>query len=103
MPVSLVFILVAPRLIIGWSGLSRRFASNLLGTLSSAEFEREVKIVLAGRDTADAFDIHRDLENRIGRGPFLSATRVQAALLRLRASDEVIVQYDGDEPVYSLN
>jgi hypothetical protein len=91
MPVSLVFILVARRLIIGWSGISRPFASRFLGTLCGAEIEREVKIVLAERDTADAFDIHRDLEDRIGRGPFLSATRVQAALLRLRASEEVIV------------
>ena len=101
-PVSLVFLLVAPRLIIGWSGLSRRFASSLLGTVSSKEFDREVKIVLTGSDAADAFDIHRKLETRLGRGSFLTATRLQASLLRLCDSNEVEVQYDGDAAVYSL-
>lgn len=101
-PVSVVFVLVGPRLIIGWSTLSRRLAATLLGTIDTGQLKREVAGVLSEQGESDAFGIFEQLTRRLGRGPFLTATRVEAALLALQSSGRVTARHIGTRTTYTL-
>jgi hypothetical protein len=102
LPISLVFLAVGPRLIIGWGGLSARVATNLLGRVDTDELKREVADVLVDREEADGFEIYEELEERLGRGPFLTRTRVEAALLALKSSGHLVADREGDRTTYRL-
>ncbi|MFH1104025.1 MAG: sensor domain-containing protein [Actinomycetota bacterium] len=101
-PVSILFIVVGPRLVIGWSSLSSRVATRLLGRVASDELKREVADILVRRHQADGFEILEDLELRLGRGPFLTPTRVEATLLALESSGRVGVARGAERSVYRL-
>ena len=102
LPISLLFLAVGPRLIVAWSKLSRGLATRLLGRVAAAEIKREVVDVLARRNELDAFSLLDDLELRLGTGPFLSPTRVEAALLALESNGHISARRTGSRTVYAL-
>jgi hypothetical protein len=102
LPIGLLFVLVGPRLLVGWGGVSARFASALLGVVESNELKREVGAVLGRRGRADGFAILDDLELRLGRGPFLTPMRVEATLLALESAGVVTAQREGARMTYAL-
>ncbi len=101
-PLSVVFLLLGARLIVGWAGLSRRFATHFLGRVDLAALKHEVAEILARNEEADAFRILDELEFRLGHGPFLTPIRVQATLLALQSSGHVAVRNDGPRTIYTL-
>jgi hypothetical protein len=102
LPIGILFAVVGPRLIIAWGGLSARVATHLLGRLDADELKREVADILVRRERADGFQVLEDLELRLGRGPFLTPTRVEAALLALESSGHVAAERDGPRTTYRL-
>jgi hypothetical protein len=102
LPLSIVFLLVGPRLVIAWGAMSSRIATRLLGNLDAEEIKREVVDVLARRQDADGFEILGELTLRLGEGPFLTPTRIEAALLALESSGRVEVDRTGPRAVYRL-
>jgi hypothetical protein len=88
-PVSVFFLLTGPRLLLAWAEVPRLMATRLLGRVESADLKREIAEVLAHRDEMDAFEIVDELRLRLGRGPYLTATRVEAALLGLEWTGRV--------------
>ncbi len=101
-PLSVVFLPIGARLIVGWAGLSRRFATHFLGRVDAADLKHKVAEILARNEEADAFGILNELEFRLGHGPFLTPTRVQATLLALQSSGHVAVRHDGPRTIYTL-
>lgn len=101
LPVSALFLLVGPRLLLAWGEVQRRFATWLLGDLSPRELKLAVAEVLATGES-DGFRILADLELRLGRGPFLYPTRLEAALLSLESTGVVRSRRAGDRVLYSL-
>lgn len=81
---SIVFLAAAPHVLRGWASLSARLATACLGRVEAGELRRDVARVLARDGELDAFRILDALRLSLGRGPFLSATRVEAALLVLQ-------------------
>lgn len=101
-PIGLVFVLVGPRLLVGWGSVSAAFATALLGVVEPAELKREVGAVLERRGRADAFAIMDDLRLRLGEGPFLTPMRVEATLLALESAGPVTARREGTRTTYSL-
>jgi hypothetical protein len=101
-PISLVFCLVGPRLLLAWGGLSARFATWLLGCVEPAEMKGEVVDVLSRTGAADAFRLYDELELRLGREPFLSPTRLAATLLALESTGRVLARREGFRTIYAL-
>ena len=100
-PVSVLFFITGGRLITAWGEASRQFASHFLGTLDQDELKREIADVVARRGEADAFQILEDVELRLGRGHFLDATRIQAALLALVDTGHLAGRGDELHKVYT--
>ena len=100
-PVSFVFLLVGARLVLGWGGLSRRLATHFLGRVDAADLKQEVLDILARTGGADAFRILDELGLRLGHGPFLTPTRVEATLLALQSSGRVATHRDGPRPIFT--
>jgi hypothetical protein len=65
LPISVLFVLVGPRLIVAWGGVSARIATATLGLLEPRKLKRAVGGVLARRGRADAFQIMDELELRL--------------------------------------
>jgi hypothetical protein len=102
LPVSALFLLVGPRLILAWSELSRPLATALLGRIEPHESKRAVIEVLARVGEADGFRIFDELELRLGRGPFLTPTRLEATLLALESTGQISAHREGGRTVYAL-
>lgn len=102
LPVSVVFLLVGPRLLLAAGAVAARIATACLGRLERDELKRSVADVLARRGEADAFEILEDLELRLGRGPFLTPTRLEAALLALESTGRVSARRGGARTLYGL-
>jgi hypothetical protein len=102
LPVSAVFLLVGPRLMLAWSTLSRRLATSLLGRLGPNESKLAVIDVLTRVGEADGFRILDEVEMRLGRGPFLTPTRIEATLLSLESMGRISSRHEGDRTVYAL-
>jgi hypothetical protein len=102
LPVSVVFLLVGPRLMLAWSTLSRGLATSLLGRVEPRELKLAVVDTLARLGEADGFQILDELELRLGRGPFLTPTAVEAALLALQSSGHVRAHGNGARTLYTL-
>lgn len=83
-PLSVVFLAAAPHVLRGWGSVSARLATACLGRVEAGELRRDVGRVLARDGELDAFRILDALRLSLGSGPFLSATRVEAALLVLQ-------------------
>jgi len=99
-PVSVLFFIVGGRLIQAWGEVSRRFATLFLGTVGRDEIKREVADLIARSGPVDAYQILRDVEFRLGDGPFLDATRVQAALVSLEEMGYISASAEGSLMVY---
>jgi hypothetical protein len=56
----------------------------------------------AGAGRADAFEIMDQLELRLGRGPFLTPTRLEATLLALESFGLVTARPEGRRTTYAL-
>ncbi|RJP32785.1 MAG: hypothetical protein C4536_05730 [Actinobacteria bacterium] len=102
LPVSVIFLLVGPRLVLAWSGLSRRLATALLGRLEPYESKLAVVDVLARTGEADGFLILDELELRFGRGPFLTPTHVEATLLALESLGQISARRENGRTLYAL-
>jgi hypothetical protein len=102
LPISVLFFLVGPRLMVGWGGMAARVATAMLGRVEPRELKRAVGDVLARAGRADAFHIMDELELRLGRGPFLTPIRLEATLLALESSGLLTARRDGARTEYAL-
>lgn len=102
-PISMLFVLVGPRLLLAWSGFSRRLATSLLGRVDQVEVKKAVIEVIGRMVEADGFAILDELALRLGRGPHLDATRIEAALLALESNGRINSHFKGDRAVYKLS
>jgi DNA-binding transcriptional ArsR family regulator len=101
-PISVLFALVGPRLLDGWGDLSARFATAMLAGVEPGELKSAVGHVLTRTGRADAFEILDQLELRLGRGSFLTPTRLEARLLALESSGLVTARREGRRTTYAL-
>lgn len=101
LPVSVLFLLVGPRLVVAFGQVSARFATAMLGVVEPAELKRAIGVVLTRAGRADAFQIMDELELRLGRGPFLTPTRLEAALIALESNGLVTALREGPRTVYA--
>ena len=102
LPVSVLFLLVGPRLVLGWGTFPARLATAMLGRLEQRELKHAVGETLARTGEAHGFRILDELELRFGRGPFLTATRVEAALLALESTGSVSARRSEGRVTYRL-
>ena len=102
LPFSLVFLLVGPRMLLGWGTVSGRIATAFLGQVDPSELKLAVAETLARTGEADAFAIFNEVELRLGRGPYLTATQVEATLLALESSGQVQAHHLGNRTLYAL-
>jgi len=100
--VSGAFILFAPRLLEAWATVPRTVVTALLGRLDAGALKREVAEVLASTGESDAYRILDELELRLGRGPFLTPTHVQAALLALSSDGRLRARHLGFRVLYEV-
>jgi len=101
-PVSVVFLVAGPRLVLGWARIPAWFATTMLGRLDQGDVKRAVVRTLARTGEADGFRLLDELELQFGRGPFLNPTRVEAALLALESTGHVVGHRDGGRILYAL-
>jgi len=101
-PISVLFLLAGPRIMLAWAGLTSRITSRMLGWLDAADVKQAVVDVLGRAGGADAFTILDQVGLRLGRGPFLTPTRLEATLLTLESTGTVLATRGGDRTRYSL-
>jgi hypothetical protein len=102
LPVSVVFLLIGPRLLLAWSALSRRLATSMLGRIEPYELKLAVGDVLARLGESDGFQILDELELRLGHGPFLTPTKLEATLLALESTGRISSRRDNAHTLYEL-
>jgi hypothetical protein len=103
LPISILFLLVGPRILLGWGEVSARIATLFLGVVEPAEMKQAVAETLARAGQADAFAVLDELQLRLGRGPFLTPTKVEATLLAMESSGIVRMDRSGLTITYSLS
>jgi hypothetical protein len=103
LPMSILFLLVGPRILLGWGQVSARIATYFLGVVDPAEMKKAVAETLARAGQADAFAVLDELQLRLGKGPFLTPTKVEATLLAMESSGTVRMDRSGPTITYSLN
>lgn len=101
-PVSGLFVLVGPRLVVACGEVWAGVATKMLGVVEPGELKRVVGDVLAREGPSDAFRIMDELELRIGRGPFLTPIKLEATLLALESNGLVTSRHDSPRTVYAL-
>jgi hypothetical protein len=101
-PVSIVFLAVGPWIVRWWGRIPAWVATTMLGRLEQRELKRAVVRTLGRTGEADGFRILDELGLQFGRGPFLTATRVQAALLTLESTGQVVGRRDAARTLYAL-
>jgi hypothetical protein len=74
----------------------------MLGRLDQSDVKRAVVGTLARTGEADGFRLLDELELQFGRGPFLTPTRVEAALLALESTGDVVGRPDDGRIRYAL-
>jgi hypothetical protein len=102
LPVSVVFLLAGPRLLLAWSAVPRRVSTTMLGRIEKREMKQAVRDVLARLGEADGFAVMGELELRFGRGSFITPTTVEATLLALESTGDVTFRRDGARNLYAL-
>jgi len=102
LPVSLLFLLVGPRILLGWGAVTGRVATAMLGRVEGRDLKFAVGEVLSRRGELDAFQILDELELRLGRGPFLTPVKLEAALLALEANGRLRARGDGLRTLYTV-
>jgi len=101
-PLSALAFFTGPRLLLAWAGVSRRITSRMLGWLDNADVKRAVVDVLGRHGEADAFTILDEAGARLGNGPFLTPTRVEATLLALESTADVVADHHDGRTRYAL-
>lgn len=101
LPVSVVFLLAGARLVLGFGAVPRLVATWLLGTVEARELKEAVVRALERTGEADGFRILDELELQLGRGPFLTPTRLEATLLALESTGHVTARRDGGRFTYA--
>jgi hypothetical protein len=102
LPISFFFLLVGPRILLGWGQVSGRIATAFLGVVDRRELKQAVAETLARAGEADAFSILRELDLRLGRGPSVNPIRVEATLLALESTGHVQARRQGSTTMYRL-
>ena len=102
LPVSILFVLVGPRILLGWGTVTGRLATAMLGRVEPRELKIAVGEVLSRRGELDAFQILDELELRFGRGPFLTPIRLEATLLALKSNGRLRARDDGRRTLYTV-
>jgi hypothetical protein len=102
LPVGLLFLLVGPRLLLGWSAISARIATGMLGHVAPEELKVEIAAVLTREGELDAFAILDELRLRFGRGPFVTPMKVEATLLALASNGRLQARRQGPRTFYAL-
>jgi hypothetical protein len=102
LPMSIFYLLVGPRILLGWGEISGRIATFFLGVVEPAEMKRAITETLARSGEADTFAILEELELRLGRGPFVTPTKVESTLLALESIGQIQMHRDGSAKLYSL-
>jgi Putative sensor len=102
LPISIFYLLVGPRILLGWGEITGRIATFFLGFVEPVEMKRAVTETLTRTGEADAFAILEELELRLGRGPFVTPTKVESTLLALESTGRVRAHGDGSARLYSL-
>ena len=74
----------------------------MLAVVEPSELKRAVGDALARVGRADAFEIIDELQLRLGRGPFLSATRLEATLLAQESNGVVTSRREGQRTTFVL-
>lgn len=101
-PVSALFVLVGPRLMLAWSDLSKHLAVSMLGRISPRQMKAAVIEVLGRLEEADGFAILDELALRLGDSPYLTPTRVEATLLGLVSNGHITQRQVDERMVYAL-
>ncbi len=101
-PVSLLFWLVGPRLILGWGTVTGRALTALLGRVEPEELRTSVVDTLTRTGSADGFAILDDLWLRFGRGPFVTPAEVEATLLEMKGRGIIRADRKGRRTSYRL-
>jgi hypothetical protein len=103
LPVSLLFLAVGPRILLGLGAVAGRVAAWFLGHIGSDDLKRAVVQSLATDGELDGFAILDHLQLRFGANARLSPTRLQATLLALESSGQVSVRPGATGGLYRLN
>lgn len=103
LPVSLLFLLVGPRILRGIGSVAGRVVTWFLGHIAADELKRAVTQSLVRDGELDAFQILDQLQLRFGPGSHLSPTRVQATLLALESTGRVRIRESAGGLVYRLS
>jgi hypothetical protein len=98
-PLSLLFLLVAPRLLLAWRPIPAGVATALLGRVGWHELMRAIDDIVT-RHPCDGFAIRHELEHRFGSGPWVSPVRVEAALLAMTAAGVLSGEAGRDRTTY---
>jgi len=85
-----------------WGTLTSRITTRMLGWLNAADVKQAVVDVLARAGGADAFTILEEVGLRLGRGPFLTPTKLEATLLTLESTGTVVADRDDGRTWFSL-
>ncbi len=102
LPMSLVFLLVGPRILLGLGTVAGRIAVRFLGRIEADELKRAIAQSLARDGEQNAFAIRDQLQLNFGGGSHLSPTRVQAALIALESNGQVSARTGASGVLYRL-
>ncbi|HEY4975889.1 MAG TPA: sensor domain-containing protein [Gaiellaceae bacterium] len=100
-PPGLALLLFAPTILNALGRVERSLATSFLGRIPRADFRHAIARALARGET-DALGLLGDLELYIGRGPYVTPTRLEANLLALEDLGLVAAKRDGASPRYHL-
>jgi hypothetical protein len=101
-PLSVLVLLVGPRLVLGWSAGVSRITTGVLGWLDPTDLKHGVADALARLDSADAFVLLDEVGLMFGTGPFLTPTKLEATLLALESTGVIRANRSGTRTTYSL-
>jgi len=101
LPFSLVILLAAPRILLGWSAVPRRVVVSLLGYVDTHDLKRAAAEVIVHAPETDSFQILNALRLRFGRTPWLTITKTEATLLALEATGHIVSIRSGPRTVYA--
>lgn len=99
-PVSVLFCVLGPRLILGAGQTVGAVTRRFLGFIEPAELTATIERIVADGPIGP-FELYGLLERQLGVGPWLSKTRVEATLLELEASGRVNGVRDTHDVTYA--
>lgn len=102
LPLSLLFLLVGPRILFGLGAVAGRVTVWFLGRIGLNDLKVGVVQALAKDGELDGFAILDQLQLRFGADAHVSPTRVQAALLALESNGQVGVRTGATGRLYRL-